>query len=281
MVQRAQANGLPFEALVCDETYGRSGGLRRHLDRAGVVYMADVPEDTGVYLTRPEFEVPRPGPTGRPPTQPRVLNGVEALEARQVAQRPDTVFHRYRVRPTERGELRERFAVRRVWTIRDGERAEEWLVIREESPGRFTYALSNAPPDTSPERLAWLKCARYFVERANQDAKSEMGWDELQARKYRAWEHHLAMTILATWFVAETKLKWSQRYPRDPSLAREMKLKVLPSLSVANVRAMLKAAMPLERLSPKESLRLVVQHLVNRSRSTRSRLKGRRRNHGR
>jgi hypothetical protein len=30
---------------------------------------------------------------------------------------------------------------------------------------------------------------RYFVERSIQDAKSEMGWDEFQAQKLRAWEH--------------------------------------------------------------------------------------------
>jgi hypothetical protein len=44
--------------------------------------------------------------------------------------------------------------------------------------------LSSAPVDTSIERLAWLKCQRYFVERANQDAESEAGWEELVARKF-------------------------------------------------------------------------------------------------
>jgi len=39
--------------------------------------------------------------------------------------------------------------------------------------------MSYASPNTPFKRLAWLKCQRYFVERANQDAKSELGWDEL------------------------------------------------------------------------------------------------------
>ena len=42
---------------------------------------------------------------------------------------------------------------------------------------------------------------------------------------------------------------------------------------MANVRELLKAVLPLQQLSPSEATRLVVQHLVNRSRSTRSRLK--------
>jgi prepilin-type processing-associated H-X9-DG protein len=35
----------------------------------------------------------------------------------------------------------------------------------------------------------------------------------LRAQKYRFWEHHLALTILAGWFIVSTKLEWSQNYP--------------------------------------------------------------------
>ncbi|MFZ2070303.1 MAG: hypothetical protein WAV32_01600 [Halobacteriota archaeon] len=34
---------------------------------------------------------------------------------------------------------------------------------------------------------------------------TELGWDELEAQKYLAWMHHLAMTILALWFITQTK----------------------------------------------------------------------------
>jgi len=154
------------------------------------------------------------------------------------------------------------------------------LVIRHEYGQRYTYALSNAAADAPHERLAWLKCVRHFVERANQDAKSETGWDELQAQKYRAWEHHLALTILATWFIAQTKLDWANAYARDAGLPQQLELATLPALSVANVRELLQAAMPLPQLSPEQATRLVVKHLVNRSRSTRSRLQAQRRARG-
>jgi len=274
MLQRAQANGLPFEAVACDDLYGRSGWLRREMDAAGLVYMAEVPENTLVYLTRPEFGLPPPRlkPRGRKPARPQVLSADPSVPAREVAQRAETPFQQFRVRSTERGDLDDPFAMRRVWTIRAGHVAEEWLVIRHEYGQRYTYALSNAPADTPHERLAWLKCVRHFVERANQDAKSETGWDELQARKYRAWEHHLALTILATWFIAQTKLDWANTYARDAHLSQQLELATLPALSVANVRELLQAAMPLPQLSPEQATRLVVQHLVNRSRSMRSRL---------
>jgi len=46
----------------------------------------------------------------------------------------------------------------------------------------------------------------------------------------------------------------------------------LPTLSVANVRELLQAVMPLPQLPPEQATHLVVKHLVKRSRSTRSRL---------
>lgn len=280
MIQRVKANGLPFDAVLCDDLYGRSGWLRRKLDKADSIYMADVPEDTQVYLTKPDFGVPPPRPDqrGRRPTRPRVLNEVKPVEVRQVIRRSDTVFRRFRVRSTERGQLEDPFAMRRVWTIRDGELAEEWLVVRHESEQRYSYSLSNAPADTSHDYLALLKCLRHFVERTNQDSKSEFGWDEFQAQKYRAWEHNLALTIMASWFIAQTKHEWAQTYARDPELAQQLEVEVLPALSVANVRELLRAALPLHQLSCEEATCLVVKHLVNRSRSTACRLKAQRRN---
>ena len=278
MIQRVQAHGLLFEAVACDDLYGRSGWFRRQMDQAGIFYMAEVPEDTQIYLTKPDFGVPPRlrGQAGRFHTRPKVMSEDRPVEVRQLITSPDTHFQRFPVRNTERGELDDRFAMRRVWTIQEGELAEEWLVIRHENDQRYTYALSNAPADTTPERLAWLKCVRHFVERSNQDAKSEIGWDELQAQKFRAWEHHLAMTIMATWFIAQTKYDWAQTYARDPELARELELKALPALSVANVRELLQATMPLPQLSPEQATQLVVKHLVNRSRSSHSRHKAQR-----
>jgi SRSO17 transposase len=279
MIQRVQANGLPFEAVLCDDLYGRSGRFRRQMDEAGIIYMADVPENTQVYLTKPDFGVPAPRPVrgGRRPTRPRVLNGVRPMKVRQVARRTDTTLRQFRVRSIERGELEDPFAMRRVWTIRDGELAEEWLVIRHEGGKRYSYALSNAPVGTSHKQLAWLKCMRYFVERSNQEAKSELGWDESQAQKYRAWEHNLALTILANWFVAETKHEWAQTYARDSKLAQQFEVDILPALSVANVRELLQAVLPLHQLSREEAICVVVKKLVNRTRSTGSRLRAQRR----
>ena len=279
MIQRVRTRGLPFAAVACDDLYGRAGWFRRAMAEAGIIYMAEVPATTQVYLAPPVCLLPPvSGETPTPaPVPDMALAGTAPAEVRTVAQRADTVFCPILVRHTERGALQNPFAMRRVWTLAENTVAEDWLVIRQHSDGRLSYALSNAPADTPQERLAWLKCVRYFIERTNQDSKSEAGWDELQARKYRAWVHHLALVILVTWFVAQTKLEWGQTYARDPELARQLTVAVLPALSMANVRELFRAVWPLHQLTPVEARRLVVKHLVNRARATSSRLQAQQR----
>lgn len=190
---------------------------------------------------------------------------------------PDLEWADITLRPNERGQLRARFGRCRVWLVYQGECRQEWLLIRQDTK-QITYVLSNARPETSLETMACRKSHRYFVERSNQDEKGELGWDEFQAIKYLAWEHQLALTILASWFIAVTRLDWMKRFERDPALLEQYKIDVLPLLSVGNGRELLRAAIPLPRLSIEEAADLVVEHLTNRTRSRKSRLRKRQQN---
>ncbi len=149
----------------------------------------------------------------------------------------------------------------------------EWLVIRRvNEPRRYSYTLINAPRETPLERLAEWSARRYFVERTFQDAKDELGWAEFEARKYRAWEHHLALTAAALWFAAQTKLEWEREGRRDIRIALEMGVPALPALSTANIRELMRAALPVAHLTPVEAALAVVKRLVRRARSIGSRL---------
>ena len=192
-------------------------------------------------------------------------------EVRELRQKNDLVWQTLRLRANERGYLEAKFARQRVWVVYGEEIRQEWLLIRQDAV-QITYVLSNAPETIDLNTMAWRKTHRYLIERSNQDAKDEFGWDEFQTRKYRAWKHQLALTILASWFVAETRLDWQKRFPPNLDLLVEYEVDVLPKLSVANVRELLRASMPLPQLSPDEAAELVVSHLVNRTRSRKSRL---------
>ncbi|VAW31095.1 hypothetical protein MNBD_CHLOROFLEXI01-4899, partial [hydrothermal vent metagenome] len=70
-----------------------------------------------------------------------------------------------------------------------------------------------------------------------------------------------------------TRLEWAKKYERDPDLLEKYEMEVLPALSVANVRELLRATMPLPQLSPQKAAALVIKHLDNRARSRKSRLR--------
>jgi len=275
-IARAQRNGLPFSRLSCDAFYGKSHEFRAELHERKIPYLADIPCNLQVYLQQPRVGIPsKPeGTVGRPPTQWQVLNGVDPLEVRAIAQLPEIAFQTIELRPCERGRLCYDCASKPVWTItEEGTVRQEILFIRCESDGSRSYSLSNAPQETPLSTLAQWRSERYFVERTFQDAKSEGGWDELVAQKYRAWMHHTALDALALWFIAQTKLDWATSHSPDSKLTAELQIDKLPALSMANLRCLLQVVMPLKQLTVQQAIALVIKHLVNRAASTRSRLK--------
>ncbi len=268
ILERVRAHGIKAEAVGCDTFYGRDGWFRAELDSRQFEYMADVPASQRAYLSKPVIGLPT-HKKGRKAEHERVLSP-QAYRVDKVRDLSDTLWQTLTVRTTDRGELTAEFAARPVWTVWQDQAGihhvrHETLVMRRDTDGKCYYSLSNPSPDTPLTVLARRKCQRFFIERANRDAKSEFGWDEIQTTKYLAWEHHLALTILAAWFIAETKLDWARDFARDPHLLARYEVEVLPALSVANVRALLRAALPLPQLRPGQAADLVVKHLVNRT----------------
>lgn len=174
---------------------GASGCARAHLDAAGRLYPAEVPAETPVYLTPPALGgTPNaPEAKGRPFTRPRLLEAVRPVPADEVAALSDTSVAVVAVREAERGLLADAFAARRIWTVREGQLAPAWLVIRRHlgtktaAKHKISSALSNAPADIALARLAELKGPRSGMECANREAKSDLGWDDFRAQKYLAW----------------------------------------------------------------------------------------------
>lgn len=271
LLQNAKHEGVHFDAVAVDSLYGRSFWLRKQMAQAGIEFYADVPADTKVYLSEPQIGVPK-NQRGPKAHKERVLSPL-SYQVRDLPAHGSTVWQTLTIRTTERGLLTAEFARRRVWTVEDDMTVtEQWLIMRKEG-SKHTYTFSNAAPDTPFKVMAARKTQRYYIERDNQDAKSEFGWDEIQTTSFRAWQHQLAFTILAQWFINQTRFDWEQQNPQDTALLVQYNTDSLPALSVSNVRELLRAAIPLPRLSVEEAATLVVEHLDNRTRSRNSRLK--------
>jgi len=199
MIRHAKANGMQFEVVGCDTLYGRDSEFRAALDTEGVFYMADILPNIHVYLKKPVLEVPvnNSGSRGRHFSCMQVSKDNQPVPVSSLAEK--MTLTRVDIRQTERGLLSYECASCRVWTVSSESKTvgEEWLLVRREPDGSFSFSLSNALYDTSLAQLSFWRCERYFAERIFQDAKTEAGWDELEARKYRAWMHHTALDALA------------------------------------------------------------------------------------
>jgi len=273
LIRQARTRGLPFRVVVADAAYGRDSSLRAALNRDGESYVLDVPCDYPVYFQEPRVGIPErtPGRPGRPPTRPQILNDVSSARTDSVLER--VLWQRVRVRAGERGTIwSEAWAVR-VWTISAAwEVREEWLLVQRDAGGVLHFSLSNLAATTSLETLVRERSERYWVERTFQDEKTELGWDELVARKYRAWQHHAALTALSLWLLMQLRRDFRPTAAAEAELAAELGVEKLPALSVSNLRELLLAVLPLPQLTPQQARALVIQQLNRRARSTRSRL---------
>lgn len=74
------------------------------------------------------------------------------------------------------------------------------------------YNLSNAPQDTSPERLAHMQRQRYWIERSFQDGKNHCGLDHYQARGWQGWHHPVVLIMMAMLFMLKEKCSTKKRF---------------------------------------------------------------------
>jgi SRSO17 transposase len=266
MVRAARARGMRFGWVGVDGGYGKEPAFLRALDEMGEVFVADVHCDQRVWSEPPGLHVPPPQSTrGRPPgKQHAAVDGITVEKL--VAGFGADDWKRCVLRDSTRGPLRVDIAHRRVW-VWDGEEAAAqcWhLIVRREvgTPKRIKYSLSNAAADTRLERLAQMQGARYWIERAFEDAKGECGLADYQAVGWRAWHHHVSMVMLAMLFIAE------QRVAHQPGLAL---------LTPRDIVAMLKETLPRKPQGKEALVAQINQRHARRRSAIQSRYRSQRR----
>ena len=202
IVDEAREEGLRYKWIGCDGGYGKNPAFLRALQERNETFVADVHKDQVVYLEDPTR---RPG----------AVRGIR-VDAWGKS-RPESAWRRVEVRATTKGLLRVEILHRTVW-LWDGkeEKAHEWrLLIRREvgSPETLKYVLSNAGPDVTAGRLAFMQAQRYWVERSFQNAKTEAGLGDYQVRGWRPWHRHMALVLMAMVFLLEERLAGAADQP--------------------------------------------------------------------
>lgn len=275
-IDRAIISGIPFSCVAADSLYGRDYAFRYHI---GVThqrsYVLSVPKDTAVWLVDPLL--------------PENKEDCKLYQVADLVLDKQTIFENYTVRDSERGKLRYAMAFLPIWTLQDNPLYEkgghlpskisvqETLIIQKEEKDKYSYALSNDlldAPTTDKQVLAQRKADRYFVERTFQDIKSSLGFADLQAQKYRAYMHNVALCAMATLFVAEIKVEQQAHYAPPEKFQEDFKaLDKLPAISIETVKELLRITMPLRQPTQEELKAKILRTLHNRAASTNSRRK--------
>jgi SRSO17 transposase len=217
MVVQARQNGVRFSWVGIDGGYGKDPAFLRRLADHGEVFVAEVHRDQQIYLEDPVPCVPeRKTPGGRKPTRLEAQSTAQRVDAWAQAQPPD-LWQKVAIRPGTKGELRVEALGGRVW-LWDGSEQEArlWHIVATRelgSPEKIKYALSNAPAETSLERLVHMQRQRFWIERSFEDGKSESGLADYQVRGWRAWHHHMALVMMAMLFMLEEKLSHQESHP--------------------------------------------------------------------
>jgi SRSO17 transposase len=211
--------GAKFAATVLDAGYGKEPALLRALDAAGEVFVVDVHSSQRIWRDEPWPAARLPGATGRATSTLYAVG--TALSVRDwAAAQPPEAWRIVALRQGTQGEIRVEFAHQRV-SLWDGaeSHAKLWHLVARRTldaqgrAGKTSWTLSNAPADTPPAQLVAMACARYFIERGFQDAKSSLGLADYQTRGWQAWHHHMALVLLAMLFQLRERMLHAQAYP--------------------------------------------------------------------
>ena len=224
---------VPHGWVTGDDELGRYARFRQQLRTRGERYVLGVPCTTAIR----DLEAPWPVYQGRGrPLKPRW----QSVTAWRKALDPD-VWTRLTVRDGEKGPIEIAMIKRRVQTRLERKRTgpQEWLVVTrrplaDESPlegqaspdatdqdAQYRYRYYLTPTcvaegeleQPSLAELARVIKAGVCIEASFKRGKREAGMDEYQVRTWEGWHHHMALTLIAVWFLVRETHRGQQLTP--------------------------------------------------------------------
>jgi hypothetical protein len=125
-----------------------------------------------------------------------------------------TFWYRRKVSEGAKGPIEYEFTRRRVVIAKDGlPEKTVWLLIRRSiGPNRqYSFYISNAPSTIRLNTLVWLSGLRWAIEQCFEEAKTELGMDHYEVRKFPGWHHHILTCMLAHFFLWHTKIRLGKK----------------------------------------------------------------------
>ena len=212
---------VPHGWVTGDDELGRHTGFRQALRERGERYLLGVPCTTTIR----DLEAPLPAYAGRgrPPKAPW-----QSVTEWRKALKPHA-WRRLTVRDGEKGPVAIEMVKRRVQTRIERKRTgpEEWLVVTRrplsddraleprasrdatDQDARYRYHYYLTPTEggevafkaPSFGELGRVIKAGAWCEASFERGKGEAGMDAYQVRTWEGWHHHMALTLMAVWFL--------------------------------------------------------------------------------
>ncbi|UGT60391.1 transposase [Nocardia asteroides] len=189
MLGRALDAGVPARWVTADEAYGSDSKFRTWLERRRVGYVVAVASNAPVLMGL----------------------GGSLRTGRLVADAPAQAWKRRSCGDGAKGARVFDWATATVPTESlAGPGWGRWLLARRSlTPGpkgefEIAYYLCGAPLGTTDDELIRVAGARWAVEDCSQTAKTEVGLDHYQVRRYDAWYRHITLAMLAYTYLAVT-----------------------------------------------------------------------------
>lgn len=218
MYRELRDEGLvPFKYVVADSIYGASPDFIGAVEeRVGTTYFVSMRSDTLCWLQEPSTEkttvrgkrgtrVKRVVPEGekKPMNFSTVARGINSF-----------FWYRRKVSEGTKGPIEYEFTKRRVTLCKDGLPCKTvWLIIKRTlgANREYSYYISNAPLSTRLRLFVWLSGVRWAIEQCFEEAKSELGMDHYEVRKYPGWNHHIITCMLAHFFLWHLNIKLGKK----------------------------------------------------------------------
>lgn len=196
---------IKFGWVNLDAFYGRDQSLLEKMDKSEVIYVADVPIDLQVYVKDFTLKIPE-NKRGRKASKERPDQKAIRIDE-YIRQLKPKDWEKVDIRPGTKGKIRASFHCKKIYLFdkNRGRKMTSRLLLRKDKDGTIYASLTNSQKRLVS--LAEMQCKRYFIERAFQDNKQQIGLNQYQVRKYDAWYRHMVLCMMTMQFINEEKLK--------------------------------------------------------------------------
>jgi SRSO17 transposase len=210
------AGVIEYDWVGGDSLYGNSPKLRAGLRELGKAYVLEVGEELQVCLAKPHPVIPESRGRGRNRTRYVIAERKISLQ-NLVGEIPVGEWKTIKYRTGTKGKLVREAVLMKVWIWQKGTQeveAAELLISRKLDQTEVKYSLCDTPKgELSVEVALFRQMQRYWIERGFQEIKEQLGLHQYQVRGWRAWQHHIALTMMALHFILETQIENAENLP--------------------------------------------------------------------